>query len=66
MLTESSQKAVGVQCKNFIYFKKMKGALRLKVVGTEEAVISLPNSKILFERMKAASLMERCPGLVAE
>lgn len=34
--------AICVQCKNCNILQKMKGALRLKVVGTEEAIISLP------------------------
>lgn len=42
MLTESCHKAIHLQCKKCNILQKMKGALRLKMVGTEEAVISLP------------------------
>lgn len=52
MLTERCQKDVRVQCKNCNILQKMKGVLRLKVVGTEEVIISLPKPATFWKNAK--------------
>lgn len=65
MLTESCEKAICVQCKNCNILQIMTGALRFKVVETEETISHCQN-QLLFERMPTASLMERPYGRVVE